>query len=379
MSRESHCRNTSQEHSVSASAPSAITLASSADSYQLWLAFPDRGDRKPGKIAAAASLCWERKMSTIMNHQILADRRQFLRATVGSAAMVTTGVRDLLSASPANHRAAELTGAIGIVSASANAQLSGRATGRAFTLLDLPRILHDELDMKVLDLNTSSFPDFAKTDRRYIDKLRTAAMDAGCVITNLKMNQRGFDMNSADQQVREKALAEYKRSIDIASQLGCRWARPLPGKDRPNMAIHVASYRELCDYAAERDVQLLVENFGWMQSDADSVANLVKAIGKNVAAGVDTGNWDSNELRYQGLAKSFPLAATCDFKARRLGPRGEHQEYDLRRCFQIAWQAGFRGPWALEHANPETTVLMQDFAALRDMLRKWTTDASNDS
>ena len=29
--------------------------------------------------------------------------------------------------------------------------------------------------------------------------------------------------------------------------------------------------------------------------------------------------------------------------ARQLGPNGEHELYDLKRCFSIGWQAGFRG------------------------------------
>lgn len=301
-------------------------------------------------------------------------RRQFIRTTALSSAALALGTPQFSFAKPSTDQVPELANAIGIVSASAHAQMTGKAQGRSFTLLDLPGILRNELDLKVVDLNTSSFPDFAKVDRAYLDKLRAAVDDAGCVMTNLKMNQRGIDMNSPDKQIRDKALREYKRSIDIASQLGCRWARPLPAKPKPDMSIHVASYRELCDYGAKRNVTLLVENFGWMQADADSVASLVKEIGGNVAAGVDTGNWNGNEVRYPGLEKSFPLAVTCDFKARRFGPNGEHKEYDLRRCFDIAWASGFRGPWALEHSNPDTKALLAGFAKLRDMLRQWTAE-----
>lgn len=303
------------------------------------------------------------------------NRRAFLHAATLSTASASLVQQCVVAIPPnttqPNNRVPKLAEQIGIVSASVNAQFAGRSNGRSFSLLELPRILRDELDLRVIDLNTSSFPDFATVDRVYLDKLREAVEDAGCVMTNLKMNQPGIDMNSADKRVRAKALAEYKRSIDIASNLGCRWARPLPGKKKPDMKIHVDSYRELCDYGADREVQLLVENFGWMQADPMSVPQLVNAIGNNVAAGVDTGNWDNNELRYRGLENAFPLAATCDFKARRLGPRGEHAEYDLRRCFDIAWACGFRGPWALEHGNRDTEKLFAELAILRDMLRQW--------
>ncbi|MCA9070400.1 MAG: TIM barrel protein [Planctomycetaceae bacterium] len=305
------------------------------------------------------------------------NRRTFLKTSALGASLFVSISQNGSGFGKSSQRVPELEGAIGIVTASAQAQLTRRAKGRNFFLLELPKILREELDMTVIDLNTSSIPDFAKVERSYLDKLRKAADKAGCVITNLKMNQPGLDMNSREKTVREKALVEYKRSIDIASHLGCRWARPLPRKNKPDWEIHVASYRELCDYAAPRKVQLLVENYGWMQADTNSVVELVKAIGENVAAGVDTGNWDSNEIRYEGLKQSFPIAATCDFKARTLGQNGEHPLYNLRKCFDIAWTSGFRGPWCLEHGNTDTKSLFRELGMLRDMLRKWTAEATS--
>jgi hypothetical protein len=302
------------------------------------------------------------------------NRRELLRISVGSALIGWPA-----SAAQAQDQTADLAGRLGIVSASAGAQNSGRAQGRKFSLLELPRIMRDEWDMTVIDLNTMSFPDFSSLSGAYIDRLRGAATDAGCLLTNLKMNQKGFDMNSRDREVRRRALAEYKRAIDIASRLGCRWARPLPSATKPDLGIHVASYQELCDYARQRNVQMLVENFGWMQADPNSVADLIERIGGNVAAGVDTGNWDSNEIREPGLKNSFPLAVTCDFKARRIDETGHHAAYDLKRCFDIAWAAGFRGPWCFEHGNADTAAFFREIRILRDKLRTWTREAEQAS
>ena len=73
----------------------------------------------------------------------------------------------------------------------------------------------------------------------------------------------------------------------------------------------------------------------------------------------------------------MPLAVTCDFKARALSPKGEHKLYDLKRCFQIGWDAGFRGPWCLEHANPKRPQLFAELTMLRDMLRRWMKQAKS--
>ncbi len=295
-------------------------------------------------------------------------------STAVLAALLTT---ELKSAEPKSHDARKaqilksLNGEIGITTSSVGAQTGGRGD-RKFTLLELPKIMREELNMKVIDLNTSTL---ASEKPAYLDKVRAAAADAGCILTNLKLNQRGLDMNSRDKDVRQKALTAYKRSIDAASRLGLLWARPLPLKETPDTKIHVDSYRELCDYGAERNVEMLVENFGWMQGDPDSVVKLIKAIGRNVAACPDTGNWNSNELRYAGLKRTFPLAVTCDYKARDMGPAGEHKLYELKRCFTIGWESGFRGPWCLEHAHADTKRLFKELGMLRDMLRKWMAEA----
>ncbi len=293
-------------------------------------------------------------------------RRDFLKTTTCALA-VAPGV---LPADEDKQR--QIAGEVGITTSSLSGHLARQSGKDKFTLMELPRIMRDELDMRVIDLNTSSL---ASNEPAYLDRFRAAADKAGCILINLKLNQRGLDMNSPDKAIRDKALSEYKRSIDAASRLGLRWARPLPLKERPDMKIHVASYRELADYAADRNVQMLVENYGWMESDPNSVVTLIKAIDGNVAACPDTGNWSSNEVRYQGLAKTFPLAVTCDFKARALGPHGEHKLYDLKRCFTVGWKTGFRGPWCLEHAHQNRKTLFRELALLRDMLRGWMKEA----
>jgi sugar phosphate isomerase/epimerase len=228
--------------------------------------------------------------------------------------------------------------------------------------------MRDELDMRVIDLNTNTLGSLAP---EHVEGLRAAADRAGCVITNLKMNQNDLDMNSPDATVRKRAIDTYKSCIDAAAGLGARWARPLPGANRPDMQLHVAAYRELADYAAPRNIQMLVENYRWMQSEPNSVAALLAAIGRDVAASPDIGNWSDDGVRYAALEKTFPVAVTCDFKFRELGPQGEHPLYDLKRCFEIGWKSGFRGPWCLEHANASRGALVRELGLVRDLLRSW--------
>lgn len=269
-----------------------------------------------------------------------------------------------LTAAPA---APTLSRELGITTGSFVRHLVETAQPGKLRLLDLPRIMRDELGMRVIDLMTATL---VSMEPRYLEQLRQAAADAGCVLTNLKMNQKGLDLATPDEALRRESLAVYRRTIDAAALLGVRWVRPLPGPKAPDLKLLAQSYHELIDDAGEKGIGVLVENFGWMQDDAEAIPTIIRAVGPGLKAQPDTGNW-TDAARYDGLAKAFPFAVSCDFKARELAADGTHKAYDLKRCFDIGWQAGFRGPWCFEHFHDDLPQLFREMGQLRDMLRRW--------
>ncbi len=296
---------------------------------------------------------------------MFATRREFL--TAGAAAVCAGPALVTHAADKAEPKPSGLEQQVGITMSSVS-RLANAEGRLRYSLFDWIKLVRNELDMTVIDLNSSAV---ASLEPGYLEKVRTAAADAGVQLTNMKINRGDVDIGHDDPAIRAKALTECKRWIDGSSTLGLRWARPLPFKHQPDWATYVASYRELADYAAERNVQMLIENYGWISASVETMPKLLKAIGKNVAACPDTGNWDSPDLRYEGLTKMFPAAVSCDFKAGKLDDDGEHRSYDLERCFSIGWKSGFRGPWCLEHANVDQTTLFRELSLLRDLLRGW--------
>lgn len=260
-----------------------------------------------------------------------------------------------------------LAGEMGITTGSFMRHLATERAAGKLVLLDLPNIMRDELGLRIIDLMTATL---ASLEPAYCERFRAAAEKAGCIVTNLKMNQKGLDMASPDEAKRRQALDVYKQTIDAAERLGCRWVRPASTSQRQEIPRLAATFHELIDYAAPKGISLLIENNGWLSNDPDAIPAVIAAVGKGIAAQPDTGNWTAR-ARYEGLQKAFPHAVTCDFKALALGPNGEHADYDLRRCFDIAWQTGFRGPWCFEHFHDDLAQLFREFVLLRDMLRKW--------
>jgi hypothetical protein len=300
------------------------------------------------------------KVPPMKNCAVL-SRRDFLHIAVAGAGL------PVLTAHAADEKPGGLAGQVGITTGSFSKHVSAERREGKLRLLDLPKIMREELDMRVIDLMTATL---VSLEPEYLDELRAAAERAGCMLTNLKMNQRGLDMASVDEAERRRALDEYKRTIDAAARLGVRWVRPLPSTNRPDIKLLAASYRELMDYGAKRGIGLLIENNGWMKSDPGGIPAVVEAVGVDLRAQPDTGNW-TDAARYDGLAKAFPFAASCDFKALELEPDGSHKPYDLKRCFEIGWKAGFRGPWCLEHFHTDLRQLLREMGILRDQLREW--------
>lgn len=296
------------------------------------------------------------------------SRRTFL-SLVPAAALGAT-LQHVVAADDDRRRGRDLRGQYGLTTGSFVRHLSVEPRPGKLVLLDLPQIMRDELDLKVLDLMTRTF---ASLDEAYCDRLRNAAEKAGRTITNLKMNLEGVDIASADEELRHRSLQAYKQTIDVAARLGCRWARPATTNQRPDFDRLIAGLRELNDYAESKGLSLLVENNGWMKADPTALPRIASAFNGTIGVQPDTGNW-TGAARYTGLAKAAPHSVSCDFKALQLGPHGEHPDYDLRRCFDAAWSGGFRGPWCFEAFDATLAGLLRVFVKLREMLTAWTAE-----
>jgi hypothetical protein len=291
-------------------------------------------------------------------------RREFLK--ISSFALSTAA---LPAYSRTNGGYADVTGEIGVTTGSFFDQLTFEPAAGKIRMLDLPAIMQNELGMRVIDFMSRCLESF---EPAYLDRLRKACDDHGCIVTNLKCNQKGLDMASADKQMRTHSIKTYKESIDAAHHLGARWIRPMAGgRRKPDLNLLVDAYHELIEYGARKNISILIENVGWVSKSSDTIPSIIGLVGEGLAASPDVGNWPDDATRYPGLKKAYPLAVTSDFKARQLAPDLSHPLYDLKKCFQNGWDAGFRGPWCIEHFHTDLKGLLKGFTQVRDKLRGW--------
>jgi len=288
------------------------------------------------------------------------QRRDFLRISVGTG-LAALCPRLNFAAIAVEKKKSSLDGIVGITTGGG---LGKKRQRGEITLMSLPKYMRDELGMRLIDLNTRWLKSYHS---EYLQEARAAAETAGCFFTNLKINHSFGDLYSSDSVERANALSNGRHLIDAAKILGTHWIR----FNVPKTAVVAPlAHQKLAAYAEQQGIQLLAENGGWLAKDPNSITSVVKAIGQNIAPCPDTGNWD-DDVRDQGLRNSFPGAASCDFKAYELTADRQHPKYDLKRCFDIGWQAGFRGPWVIENMHDSDKTFASDTVYIRDLLKKW--------
>jgi hypothetical protein len=293
--------------------------------------------------------------------KIMATRRSFLKTSALTAAAAT-----LPGCSPKH---SDVALEVGVTTGSFMRHITFEPAENKISMLELPRIMRDELDMRVIDFMSRTLESF---EPAYLDKLRQACDDHGCIVTNLKCNQQGLDMASADEEKRAHSIQTYKESIDAAHHLGARWIRPMAGAGRnPDRNRLVDAYHQLIDYAAPKNISILIENVGWIANNPLLIPEMIAMVGEGLHASPDTGNWPDDETRYPGLQNAYPYAVTSDFKAFQLEPDNSHPKYDLEKCFTTGWDANFRGPWVIEHFHTDLRSQLKGFLHVSKLLKTW--------
>ena len=323
---------------------------------------------RQGPLAHARSYEGERVAKGDISRQQFFSRRRFLQ--LGAIGLVAPAA--LRGASV--EKRPPLKELVGVNTSSFARQNRATEPTQRIDPFDVPRLMREELDIRVIDLVSTML---ATRELRILERFRTAADRAGCVITNLKVNDATLHFEADDPLARRRALDEYKQWIDAAAVLSVRWLRPFPAaKTPPRWETLVASYAELAEHAAPHGITLLIENYRWVEDQPDAIPRLVAALPGRVAAQPDTLNWVDHATRLRGLEAAFPHAVSADFKVRELGPNGEHPLYDLRACFDLGQRAGFRGPWCIEHTHTDKATLLRELRTIANMLRAWSRSAA---
>jgi len=221
--------------------------------------------------------------------------------------------------------------------------------------LDFPVKAREEFGIDAVEYVNQFFKDKAK-DKTYLKSLNKRADDHGVNNVLIMIDGEG-DLGVTDSKERKQAVDNHHKWVDAAAYLGCFAIRVnARGKGTPQEVADAAvqSLNELTEYAAPRNINIIVENHGGYSSNGQWMASVMKRV-NNPHCGTlpDLGNFDISETetynRYKGVREMMPFAKDVSAKTYDFDDEGNETTIDYRRMLKIVKDAGYRDYLGIEY------------------------------
>ena len=218
----------------------------------------------------------------------------------------------------------------------------------------------------------------------FVEKCNAEAEKHGMVNLLIMIDGQG-DLATTDADERQKAVENHYKWVDAASAMGCHSIRVnLSGSDDPEEWVpnSVAGLSALATYAADKNVNVLVENHGGLSSNAALLAKVMEEVNmdncgtlpdfgnfcirRNVPGDWSSGCADQYDF-YQGVTELMPFAKAVSAKSHDFDAEGNETEIDYYRMLDIVEKAGYKGFIGVEYEGSELSE-EDGILATRDLL-----------
>ena len=202
--------------------------------------------------------------------------------------------------------------------------------------------------------------------RALIERLKTESEVAGVENLLIMVDDQG-DLADPDEAKRDLAVDAHKKWVDAAAALGCHSIRVNTfGSNDPDIWIEtvVDGLRKLSEYAATKNINILVENHGWMSSKAHLVMQAIEAVNlPNCGTLPDFGNWcvrrkdgenwgaclEEYPDYYEGIQTLMPAAMAVSAKSYDFDENGDETKIDYNKMMKIIKDEGYTGYIGVEY------------------------------
>ncbi len=193
------------------------------------------------------------------------------------------------------------------------------------------------------------------------------------------------DLAVLDEKERNQAIENHKKWVDAAQFLGCHSIRVnLFGTNDPDKWVDVATdgLSKLSDYASTKNINVIVENHGYLSSNAAMLTKVMQKVNKkNCGTLPDFGNfclereggerWETKCIKeypkYQGVEEMMPYAKAVSAKSYDFDAEGEETTIDYKRMLEIIKKSGYNGFIGVEYEG-EHLREVEGIKATRDLL-----------
>lgn len=233
--------------------------------------------------------------------------------------------------------------------------------------LDFAATAKKEFGIEAVEYVNQFFKDKAQ-DAAYLAELNKRAADNGVKQLLIMIDGEG-NLGDPSLKKRVQAVENHYKWVDAANTLGCHSIRVNAGSGgtyEEQMFRAADGLRSLSEFAAERGLNVIVENHGGLSSNGAWLAAVMKQVNlKNCGTLPDFGNFrlKDNEWydRYQGVTELMPFAKAVSAKSHDFDGDGNETKTDYRKMMKIVLEAGYSGYVGIEYEGS----MLDEYAGIR--------------
>ncbi len=305
-----------------------------------------------------------------MNHQ--PDRRQFIAA--GSVVAATLAMPGTL-AGAVESVSAEKPFEISLAQWSLHRSLQKKEMDN----LDFAKTAK-ELGIDAVEYVNSFFKKKAN-DTAYLDQMKKRCEDNGVKSLLIMVDGEG-KLGAKETGKRKKSVENHHKWVAAAKHLGCHSIRvnaASAGTYQEQVKLASDGLRQLSEFAAKHEINVIVENHGGLSSNGQWLAQVIRAVDMdNCGTLPDFGNFwiqrpkNGNEGikydRYVGVSALMPFAKAVSAKSYAFDVKGNETMMDYERLMQIVFDSGYRGHVGIEFEGK--TDAKKGIVATRKLLER---------
>ena len=249
-----------------------------------------------------------------------------------------------------------------------------------------------ELGFEGVEFVNQLYPDVMKAKdktaalKQFITKLNTAAKTEGVENVLIMIDGEG-DLAVPSISERNQAIENHKAWVETAAAMGCHSIRINLFGERDEIAWKAQaaeSMRKLGEFAATYKVNIIVENHGYLSSNAALVMEMLADVNlPNCGTLPDFGNfclereagkrWDAACIReydrYQGVKELLPKAFAVSAKSHDFDQAGNETHTDFKRMLQLVKDTGYTGFIGVEYEGQQLDEI-SGIIATKELLLK---------
>ncbi|MEM8678166.1 MAG: sugar phosphate isomerase/epimerase family protein [Planctomycetota bacterium] len=220
--------------------------------------------------------------------------------------------------------------------------------------LDFAATARNDFEIGAIEYVNQFFKDKAE-DQAYLAQLNARAQDADVKQLLIMVDGEG-QLGDADDAARKQAVENHYRWVTAAKELGCHSIRvnaASSGSYEEQMQRAADGLRQLCEFAAGHDLNILVENHGGLSSNGAWLAGVMKQVDlPNCGTLPDFGNFHVGDGewydRYVGVEELMPYAKAVSAKSHAFDEEGNETNTDYLKMMKIVVDAGYHGYVGIE-------------------------------